>query len=287
MILSACSRSIVSRVGRAPGNICVRSQHSFSTKLNIPSFSVVRFNSCGAHGMKWMQYNSVKFRTLMVMLQRPLVANRRKLVYSLALFPLSSRFFKGKDTSDSPPVHSISDIPPETLAVIPKDVFKKENFITGKRKRGFLSRFFYSIYSTTKLFTRFLRIMFTFGPIFALYPLTFLGERARYCWLRLFLYAMENSGPTFVKLGQWASSRRDLFRDDLCDMFIKLHSHTRLHTWYMTRRRMSQAFGPRWRDIFVTFERKPIGSGCIAQVRFHTPSVTLSAHNIVQFVGYV
>ena len=267
MILSACSRSVVAHCGRAQRNIFIGTRHSFTSNLkNIPTFRSTTLTIYERHGLGWIRYYSESMRTLCLMLRRPIFANRWKLVYSLTLFPLSSRFFKGKEDSTSPPAHSISEIPPETLAVIPKDVFKKEKLKSTKRKGNLLYRFVFAIWDTTWLFFRFIRITFTFGPIFAIYPMTFLGENMRYRWLRLLLYAMENSGPTFVKLGQWASSRRDLFRDDLCDLFIKLHSHTHLHSWFMTRKRMSKAFGKNWRDIFVTFERKPIGSGCIAQV---------------------
>ncbi|KYO36510.1 hypothetical protein Y1Q_0024234 [Alligator mississippiensis] len=42
-------------------------------------------------------------------------------------------------------------------------------------------------------------------------------------WLQLLLKATETSGPTFIKLGQWASTRRDLFSEEFCAKFSKLH----------------------------------------------------------------
>ena len=84
---------------------------------------------------------------------------------------------------------------------------------------------------------------------------------------RILLAALEFSGPTFIKLGQWASTRRDLFPDAFCDLFAKLHSHTRVHSWYLTQAKLKKAFGKNWQQIFAKVEKRPVGSGCIAQVK--------------------
>lgn len=42
--------------------------------------------------------------------------------------------------------------------------------------------------------------------------------------------ACQSSGPTFIKLAQWASTRPDLFSDDVCCTLAKLQSTTRPHT---------------------------------------------------------
>ena len=268
MSLYACSRLAVSHCGKVRRNIFHGTQNAFTLNLkNLPKDRVKHSILSRQHAREWTSGHFNYFKALNVYLSRFIMWNgRTKLICSFALFPASFKFFKQQKVDDSPPTHSMSDISPETLAAIPKDVFKKEALKSTKRKGNLLYQFVFAIYDTTMLFLRFLRIVFTFGPIFGLYPMSFISDGMRQRWLRLLLYAMENSGPTFVKLGQWASSRRDLFKDDLCDMFIKLHSHTRLHSWFMTRRKLTKAFGPRWKDLFVTFERKPIGSGCIAQV---------------------
>lgn len=36
--------------------------------------------------------------------------------------------------------------------------------------------------------------------------------------------AMQRAGPTFVKLGQWASTRPDFFPPQLCHELARLHS---------------------------------------------------------------
>ncbi|XP_015112047.1 uncharacterized aarF domain-containing protein kinase 2-like [Diachasma alloeum] len=77
---------------------------------------------------------------------------------------------------------------------------------------------------------------------------------------------MEFLGSTFIKLGQWASTRRDLFSEDLCDTLAHLQRQSSEHSWMYTEFLMSATFGPEWEKLFRRFDRKPIGSGCCAQV---------------------
>uniref|UniRef100_A0AAV2KPD4 ABC1 atypical kinase-like domain-containing protein n=1 Tax=Knipowitschia caucasica TaxID=637954 RepID=A0AAV2KPD4_KNICA len=76
----------------------------------------------------------------------------------------------------------------------------------------------------------------------------------------------ETSGPTFIKLGQWASTRRDIFPKDFCDRFSKLHVQVRPHSWSHTKQCLRRAFGEEWRRVFVFESKEPVGSGCVAQV---------------------
>lgn len=80
---------------------------------------------------------------------------------------------------------------------------------------------------------------------------------------------IEFSGPILIKLGQWASTRRDLFPDSCCRQFAKLQRSVKPHSWKYTKYMMKKSFGPDWRKIFVKFDnnRNPVGSGCVAQVR--------------------
>lgn len=79
---------------------------------------------------------------------------------------------------------------------------------------------------------------------------------------------IEFSGPILIKLGQWASTRRDLFPDSCCSQFSRLQRRIKPHSWRFTTHQMKRAFGSNWRKIFVKFDNdgNPIGSGCVAQV---------------------
>ncbi|KAK4305724.1 hypothetical protein Pmani_022398 [Petrolisthes manimaculis] len=124
------------------------------------------------------------------------------------------------------------------------------------------------LYKLLRLWLRILRLTVTFVPVMLLYPVTCLGSIPTNAWWTLLLTAMEFSGPIVVKLGQWASTRHDLFPDTWCWRLCRLQRRARPHTWTHTRTRMAAAFGPQWRKVFVKFDNdgKPVGSGCVAQV---------------------
>ncbi|XP_009704258.1 PREDICTED: uncharacterized aarF domain-containing protein kinase 2, partial [Cariama cristata] len=68
------------------------------------------------------------------------------------------------------------------------------------------------------------------------------------------------------KLGQWASTRRDLFSEDFCDEFSKLHVEVSPHPWGHTDELLRKAFGEDWMGILKFQSQEPVGSGCVAQV---------------------
>lgn len=94
------------------------------------------------------------------------------------------------------------------------------------------------------------------------------GQRAgKLWWYGFLIYSLEKAGPTFIKLGQWAASRTDIFPVDLCDLMSKLHSNAKAHSLEETKRIIRRAFGGRkFEDIFEEFDETPIGVGAIAQV---------------------
>jgi aarF domain-containing kinase len=47
-------------------------------------------------------------------------------------------------------------------------------------------------------------------------------SRAR--WLRLLRWTLEKAGPAFIKWGQWAATRHDLFPPDFCAELEQLHT---------------------------------------------------------------
>jgi len=70
---------------------------------------------------------------------------------------------------------------------------------------------------------------------------------------------MDASGPVFIKLGQWLSSRRDLFSVELCDAMGVLHEHVSAHPSAEDEALVQQtAQGAKLNRI--------LGAGCIARV---------------------
>lgn len=122
---------------------------------------------------------------------------------------------------------------------------------------------------------RFLQLVAIFVPVIITVPAVWLGtrqpgrdnERSGTIWWYGFLVnAMELAGPAFIKLGQWAASRTDIFPTEMCDIMSKLHSHAPAHSMHATRVTVEKAFGLRFEDIFEEFDEKPLGVGAIAQV---------------------
>jgi len=108
------------------------------------------------------------------------------------------------------------------------------------------------------------------APVVVLLPLTY-GFRRWYPSLEdalwdYILWAVEKSGPTLIKLAQWASTREDLFPAALTYRFTKLQDSTKPHSWEETEKKLTKAYGENWQSIIEIEDRVPIGSGCIAQV---------------------
>ncbi|XP_074051371.1 putative aarF domain-containing protein kinase 2 [Macrotis lagotis] len=109
-------------------------------------------------------------------------------------------------------------------------------------------------------------LLLRFGPLLLLAPAAALLPALRPLWLDWLLAATRASGPACVKLGQWASTRRDLFPEAFCARFSRLHARAPPHAWAHTRRLLRRAFGDAWPRALRLDSREPVGSGCVAQV---------------------
>lgn len=117
-----------------------------------------------------------------------------------------------------------------------------------------------------RLTLRALVLLLKFGPLLLLYPLALVSPRWEGRWLDALLWMTETSGPTFIKLGQWASTRRDIFSPEFCERFSRLHVKVKPHSWAHTKQCLRRAFGDGWRRVLVFSSKNPVGSGCVAQV---------------------
>lgn len=88
----------------------------------------------------------------------------------------------------------------------------------------------------------------------------------RSLWLGLLLRTVEHAGPAFIKWGQWAATRPDIFPPDICSELAKLHFRAPEHSFSETRDIVSKAFRLPIEEIFEEFSEKPVASGSIAQV---------------------
>ena len=123
---------------------------------------------------------------------------------------------------------------------------------------------------------RFLHLVIIFVPVIVTVPAMWFGRRQPHrdnersgtlWWYGFLVNAMELAGPAFIKLGQWAASRTDIFPTEMCEIMSKLHSNAPAHSMHATRKTVEAAFGGRkFKDIFEEFDEKPLGVGAIAQV---------------------
>jgi len=87
------------------------------------------------------------------------------------------------------------------------------------------------------------------------------------CWEGAVQLA-QSIGPTFVKLLQWCTTRRDLFSVEFCDQLAALqHRCDRggAAARAKAERQLAHAFGDDWRE-YVDISGPPLGAGCIATV---------------------
>jgi aarF domain-containing kinase len=82
------------------------------------------------------------------------------------------------------------------------------------------------------------------------------------------LFTLQYLGPAFVKLGQWAATRRDLFPVHFCTRLSELHSQANTHDFSHTQNALVKAFGENYesRGLVVNEDDTILGSGSAAQV---------------------
>ncbi|XP_015578186.2 probable serine/threonine-protein kinase abkC [Ricinus communis] len=117
------------------------------------------------------------------------------------------------------------------------------------------------------LLVRALYLAILFSPSLIMAPFVdCCGPQFRKRWLQVVHRTLEKAGPAFIKWGQWAATRPDLFPRDLCTKLSELHTKAPEHSFDYTRKTIERAFGRKLPEIFERFEEVPVASGSIAQV---------------------
>jgi aarF domain-containing kinase len=135
-----------------------------------------------------------------------------------------------------------------------------------------LDRYIYEPIATS---LRFFHLVIIFVPVIVTIPIMWFGRRktkngdrsGTIWWYGFLVGSMERAGPAFIKLGQWAASRTDIFPEEMCKVMSELHSNAPAHSLEHTKKTIVQAFDGRpFEEIFEEFHEKPLGVGAIAQV---------------------
>ncbi|KAL6573915.1 hypothetical protein OROHE_001457 [Orobanche hederae] len=144
---------------------------------------------------------------------------------------------------------------------------RNSSYMGAQESRLFLTRLILSIFEGILMLIRAFHLSFLFTPSIIMAPFAdSFGPRFRILWLQVVHRTLERAGPAFIKWGQWAATRPDLFPRDLCTELSKLHMKAPEHSFAYTKKSIERAFGRKITEIFDDFEEEPVASGSIAQV---------------------
>ncbi|SCU84707.1 LADA_0D03312g1_1 [Lachancea dasiensis] len=128
---------------------------------------------------------------------------------------------------------------------------------------------------------RMVELSILFLPVLLMYPISYFGHTVKvsdstqkvkttfgaFLWYRLLRHVLELAGPSFIKLGQWAGSRTDIFSEGLCVELGNLHSNAKKHSLRYTKNQVCEALDiSDLEEAFEQFDETPLGVGAIAQV---------------------
>jgi len=105
-----------------------------------------------------------------------------------------------------------------------------------------------------------------FVPVALSAPLALVWNLYRAEWMELLRRTLEAGGPAFIKWGQWAATRHDLFPPDMCSELEHLHTQAPAHKFHHTQRAIEAAFGMPHSELFDSIEERPVASGSIGQI---------------------
>ncbi len=90
--------------------------------------------------------------------------------------------------------------------------------------------------------------------------------------------ALEELGPTFIKVGQVLSTRPDILPDEYIEELLKLQDRIPPVPFSEVARAIERELGKPWNKLFREINRKPVAAASIAQVH---RAVTLSGTEVV------
>ncbi|GMH33191.1 hypothetical protein BSKO_01025 [Bryopsis sp. KO-2023] len=105
-----------------------------------------------------------------------------------------------------------------------------------------------------------------FSPLVVLSPFAFWLGWGQDFWMSQLRATLERCGPAFIKWGQWAATRKDMFPATLCMELEKLQASAPAHSFAVSDKAIRTAFDMSIADLFIEFDKEPLASGSIGQV---------------------
>lgn len=129
-----------------------------------------------------------------------------------------------------------------------------------------MPEFFTSLVEEVAIWMRGLYLALLFAPSVVSSFIVFGFGVYRPQWMSLLRWTLMNAGPAFIKWGQWASTRPDLFPQDMCAVLEQLQTSAPSHSGAYSKQAISAAFERPVQHLFDAFEEEPVASGSIAQI---------------------
>ncbi|KAL0321192.1 UNVERIFIED_CONTAM: ABC1 family protein C21C3.03, mitochondrial [Sesamum radiatum] len=120
------------------------------------------------------------------------------------------------------------------------DIFQPRNtlYMRAEDSHLFLTTLILSAFECIFLLLRALYLAVLFTPSVAMAPFAdSFGPQYRKLWLQVVHQTLERAGPAFIKWGQWAATRPDLFPRDLCTELSNF-THKHLNIALPTQKRL-------------------------------------------------
>lgn len=130
---------------------------------------------------------------------------------------------------------------------------------------SFVQSLFSGIFRFWRCLFRFLHLVVIFAPV-VISSVSLVIPPLRSYWNRYFVFSLQLAGPVFIKLGQWASTRPDIFPINLIKSLRELQSNVRAENIEYSIKTLEKGLNCKVDDVFYDFDETPIGKGCIAQV---------------------
>nr|GMD53365.1 probable serine/threonine-protein kinase abkC [Ipomoea batatas] len=128
-----------------------------------------------------------------------------------------------------------------------------------------------SIFYGIVLLLRAFYLAVLFSPSIVMAPFVdVFGPRYMQIWLQVVRQTLEKAGPAFIKWGQWAATRPDLFTSSLCTELSKLQTNAPEHSFAYTKKTIKRAFGRKLLKSLMIL-KKTLSSGSIPS--FHRASL--------------
>lgn len=138
----------------------------------------------------------------------------------------------------------------------------KEEVLADIKPKTWLEKIWFRV----RVLVRAASLAILFAPPILLAPIAYIVPPFRNIWFRILHSCIGQAGGCWIKLGQWATTRPDLFPPSLISIFSNFQDQCQPHSFAYTRQVIRENYYMELEELFDEFSTKPIAVGAIAQV---------------------